>query len=427
MTQHLAFFSREAEQLGGGARPLVEIARTAGDFPHAVSRDRPDGSSTRFAIWCSNDYLGMGQHPAVLDEMKRAIDRFGAGAGGSRGLVGNNPYHVLLERELASLHRKDSALLFNSGYVANEGALSTIAARVEGTVVFSDEQNHASIIDGIRHSRAEKFIFRHNDTKHLEELIAAIDPTRPKLIVVESVYSMSGDVAPLAELARIAKRYGATTYVDEVHAVGMYGSEGAGIAAREGLTDELTILMGTLGKGFGTAGGYVAGPKPIIQALRGTCRAFLFTTSLPPAIAAAALASVRHLRCSNAERERLHANARLMHRLLAERRVRVLSRMSHIVSVPVGSLRACERASLLLLERHGAYVEPITPPLMPPGQEMLRFTPSALHRADDIQAIVDAIDAIWTELGIPRTPALPSKDQELSTASDERRSSCLSR
>ena len=421
MTRHLAFFTRDRDQFNGA---LVEIARTAGDFPSATTRNVRDGGETRVAVWCSNDYLGMGQHPVVLAEMKSAIDRFGAGSGGSRGLVGNNPYHVLLERELAALHHKEAALLFNSGYIANHGALTTIAGRMEGTVVFSDELNHASIIDGVRHSRADKRVFRHNDTRHLEELIAALPPERPKVIAVESVYSMSGDVAPLVEVARIAKQYGALTYVDEVHAVGMYGHEGAGIAAREGLADEFTLIMGTLGKGFGTSGGYLAGPGPIIQALRVACRAFLFTTSLPPCIAAAALASVRHLRSSNIERERLHANALLLHQLLAERRIGVLSRMSHIVPVFVGNQPDCSRASSLLLERHGTYIEPIVQPLVPRGQEMLRITPTALHDTLDIHRLANALDEIWTELGISRTTA--NIDRARSSAREERRPSCSS-
>lgn len=390
--------------LADSERPLIEIARIAGDFPSAVARLR-DGNDTRVRVWCSNDYLGMGQHRSVLEEMKRAIDRFGAGAGGSRGLVGNNPYHVELERELAALHRKEAALLFNSGYITNDGALSTLASRLDRAVVFSDEQNHASLIDGIRRSGADKRVFRHNDVTHLEQLLAEVDPSRSKLIVLESVYSMSGDVAPLAQIASLARRHGAHTYVDEVHAVGMYGPEGAGLVAREGLTDDFTIIMGTLGKAFGTAGGYVAGPAAIIGALRGACRSFLFTTSLPPAIAAAGLASVRHLRASSVERERLHRNARLLHQLLAERNIAVLSRSSHIVSIGIGSDESCERACAVLAERHGIYVEPITSPLVARGKAMLRLTPSAVHTTREILAFADALDSIWAQLRLPRLDA----------------------
>jgi 5-aminolevulinate synthase len=402
MTQHLEFFSREMEQLADSKRVFLEIGRSAGAFPSAVTRNPDDGTDTRISVWCSNDYLGMGQHPSVLEAMKRAIDQFGAGSGGSRNISGTNPYHVLLERELASLHGKDEALIFTSGYTANDGALTVLAGRLDGTIVFSDELNHASIIDGLRHSRAEKRVFRHNDVAHLESLIADAEPTRPKLIVAESVYSMSGDVAPLAEIADVARRYGATTFIDEVHAVGMYGPQGAGIAAREGIADDFTVVMGTLAKGFGTAGGYVAGPSPLIGAIRSFSRSFIFTTSLPPSIAAGALAAVRHLRTSDDERNRLQRNAQLLHRLLGERNIPFISTESHIVSVFVGNDRLCRKVSALLLHRHGIYVQAIDAPSVRPGKEILRVAPSAVHTSSEVERFGQALDAIWTELGIPR-------------------------
>jgi 5-aminolevulinate synthase len=405
MKQHSDFFSRELEQLGDRRRQFLEVGRSAGKFPNAVTRNHRDGTDATISVWCSNDYLGMGQNPSVLEAMKRAIDTFGAGSGGSRNIAGTNPYHLQLERELASLHGKDDALLFTSGYTANDGALTVLAGRPAGTIVFSDELNHASIIDGLIHSRAEKSVFRHNDMRHLEELISAADPSRPKMIVVESVYSMSGDIAPLAEIVAIARRYGATTFLDEVHAVGMYGPEGAGIAAREGVADGFDVIMGTLAKGFGTIGGYVAGASALIDAIRSFSRSFIFTTSLPPAIAAGGLAAVRHLRCSDAERDRLRKNAQLIHRLLNERGIPFVSPASHIVSVFVGNDSLAKKASALLLERNGIYVQAIDAPSVRPGGEILRVAPSAVHPPSEVQKFAEALDAIWTELRIPRVHA----------------------
>ncbi|WP_411144004.1 5-aminolevulinate synthase [Streptomyces sp. x-80] len=411
--QHLDLFARLIEGSDGGKREFLEIGRLAGSFPAASVRGSghladPDSIS----VWCSNDYLGMGQHPAVLEAMKEAVDKYGAGAGGSRNIGGTNHYHVLLEKELAALHGKDDALLFTSGYTANDGALSVIAGRMEGCVVFSDALNHASLIDGLRHSRAQKQIFRHNDTAHLEELIAAADPDAPKLIVAESVYSMNGDIAPLPELADIAKRHGAMTYLDEVHAVGMYGPEGAGIAAREGIAGDFTVIMGTLAKGFGTTGGYIAGPAEVIEAVRMFSRSFIFTTALPPAVAAGALAAVRHLRSSDAEREQLWSNAQLMHRLLNERGIPFISDQTHIVSVLVRDEAVCKRMSTLLLDRHGIYVQAINAPSVRVGEEILRVAPGAVHTADDVRGFVDALDQVWEEAGsarVPATPAAPSR------------------
>jgi 5-aminolevulinate synthase len=402
MTQHLDFFASEMKEFADHKRSFLEIGRRAGRFPSAMARTGTGGPDLEVSVWCSNDYLGMGQNPAVLEAMKTALDAFGAGSGGSRNIGGTNHFHVLLEKELAALHGKEAALIFSSGYTANDGALSVLAGRMPGTLVFSDELNHASIIDGLRHSGAEKRIFRHNDMAHLEELLAAADPDRPKMIVLESVYSMSGDMAPLHEVVAVAKRYGATTFIDEVHAVGMYGPEGAGIVARDGLADDFTVIMGTLAKGFGTAGGYIAGPAPLIEAVRSFSRSFIFTTSLPPALAAGALAAVRHLRSSDAERTRLRDNARLLHRLLDEQSIPYVSPMSHIVSVFVGDDALCRQASALLLERHGIYVQAINAPSVRAGEEILRVAPSATHTSSDVEKFAEALGGIWQELDIPR-------------------------
>ncbi|MEU8901787.1 5-aminolevulinate synthase [Nocardia sp. NPDC048505] len=403
MTHLLEFFSREVEMLGEDRRNFLEISRRAGHFPSAVAHGAPGGAQREVSVWCSNDYLGMGEAPVVLEAVREAVAKYGAGSGGSRNISGTNRYHVLLEAELAALHGKEAALLFSTGFTANDGALSVIAGRSGDTIVFSDEKNHASLIDGIRHSGADKHIFRHNDTEHLAELLAAADPQRPKLIVFESVYSMDGDIAPLAEIAALARKYSATTYVDEVHAIGMYGPRGAGIAAREGLADEFTIVMGTLAKAIGTIGGYVAGPRPIIEAVRAFSRQFIFTTSLPPAIAAGALAAVRYLVDSDAERNRLRDNATLLHRLLDERGIPYLSSMSHIVSVLIGDEGPCRRASELLLERYGIYVQPIDAPSVRVGEAILRVAPSATHDSTDVEKFAAALDDVWLELDLPRT------------------------
>ncbi|MGX4735433.1 5-aminolevulinate synthase [Kitasatospora griseola] len=403
MNQYLELFSLRMAEGGSpkAKREFLEIGRLAGKFPAA--RSLRDGVTSEISVWCSNDYLGMGQHPLVLAATREALDEYGAGSGGSRNIGGTNHYHVLLENELADLHGKEDALLFTSGYTANDGALTVLAGRPGDCVVFSDEMNHASIIDGLRHSGAEKRIFRHNDTAHLEELISAADPDRPKMIVMESVYSMAGDVAPLAEIARIARKYGAMTFLDEVHAVGMYGPEGAGIAASLGIADQFTVIMGTLAKGFGTTGGYIAGPAELVDAVRGLSRSFIFTTALPPAVVAGALAAVRHLRGSDEERDRLHANARLAHRLLTEHGIPFVSDGSHIVSIFVGDDALARRISALLLERHGIYVQAINAPSVRAGQEILRSAPGAVHQPAQVEAFVAALDGIWRELGVPRT------------------------
>jgi 5-aminolevulinate synthase len=392
-----------AEDVAEGKRDFLEIGRRSGKYPMATARR--DGVDSEINVWCSNDYLGMGQNRQVIAAVQAAIDLHGVGSGGSRNIGGNNHYHVLLENELADLHGKEAAILFVSGYTANEGALTVLAGMPKDTVVFSDAKNHASIIDGLRHSGAKKHVFRHNDVAHLEELIAAAPAHCPKLIVVESVYSMSGNVAPLAEIAEIADKYGATTFIDEVHAVGMYGPQGAGIAAQEGIADRFTVVMGTLAKGFGTVGGYVAGPAALVDAVRTYARSFVFTTSLPPAIAAGAMASVRYLRSSDVERKILSVNARLLHSLLIEGDVPFISTDSHIVSAFVGDDKLCKRASRMLFERHGIYVQSINAPSVPAGEEILRIAPSAVHQQSDVEHFARALAGIWQELGIPTASA----------------------
>lgn len=405
MNVHLASYlnGKTAGDLAESKREFLEIGRRSGHYPMASARR--DGVDSEVNVWCSNDYLGMGQNRQVIEAMQAAIETHGAGSGGSRNIGGTNHHHVRLENELADLHGKETALLFTSGYTANEGALTVLAGMPKDTVVFSDAKNHASIIDGLRHSGSQKHVFRHNDVAHLEELIAAAPADCPKFIVVESVYSMSGNVAPLAEIADIADKYGATTFIDEVHAVGMYGPQGAGIAAREGIADRFTVVMGTLAKGFGTVGGYIAGPAALVDAVRTYARSFVFTTSLPPAVAAAALASVQYLRSSDVERKILSENAQLLHSLLIEADIPFVSTDSHIVAAFVGDDELCKRASQLLFDRHGIYVQSINAPSVPAGEEILRIAPSAVHDQSDVENFAQALRGIWKELDIQTASA----------------------
>ncbi|MFG2600629.1 5-aminolevulinate synthase [Streptomyces sp. NPDC048462] len=413
MNVHLASYlsGKTAGDLAESKREFLEIGRRSGHYPMASARR--DGVDSEVNVWCSNDYLGMGQNRQVIEAMQAAIETHGAGSGGSRNIGGTNHHHVRLENELADLHGKEAALLFTSGYTANEGALTVLAGMPKDTVVFSDAKNHASIIDGLRHSGAQKHVFRHNDVAHLEELIAAAPADCPKFIVVESVYSMSGNVAPLAEIADIADKYGATTFIDEVHAVGMYGPQGAGIAAREGIRDRFTVVMGTLAKGFGTVGGYIAGPAALVDAVRTYARSFVFTTSLPPAVAAAALASVRYLRSSDVERKLLSENAQLLHSLLIDADIPFVSTDSHIIAAFVGDDELCKRASQLLFERHGIYVQSINAPSVPAGEEILRIAPSAVHSQSDVENFAQALRGIWKELSIPTASARDWFESEL--------------
>ncbi|NED91972.1 5-aminolevulinate synthase [Streptomyces sp. SID11233] len=405
MNVHLASYlnGKTAGDLAESKREFLEIGRRSGHYPMASARR--DGVDSEVNVWCSNDYLGMGQNRQVIEAMQAAIETHGAGSGGSRNIGGTNHHHVRLENELADLHGKETALLFTSGYTANEGALTVLAGMPKDTVVFSDAKNHASIIDGLRHSGAQKHVFRHNDVAHLEELIAAAPADCPKFIVAESVYSMSGNVAPLAAIADIADKYGATTFIDEVHAVGMYGPQGAGIAAQEGIADRFTVVMGTLAKGFGTVGGYIAGPAALVDAVRTYARSFVFTTSLPPAVAAAALASVQYLRSSDVERKLLSENAQLLHSLLIEADIPFVSTDSHIIAAFVGDDELCKRASQLLFDRHGIYVQSINAPSVPAGEEILRIAPSAVHDQSDVENFALALRGIWKELDIQTASA----------------------
>ncbi|MFG2911034.1 5-aminolevulinate synthase [Kitasatospora sp. NPDC048286] len=402
MFDYVEFFASQLDDLRdrGGYRTFLEVERLAGSFPAALKHG--PGTGRRIHVWCSNDYLGMGQHPLVLEAMKRAVDESGAGSGGSRNISGNHRYHVELERELADLHGMESALVLPTGYAANDAALTVLAGRLPGCVVLSDELNHASMIAGIRHSGAEKLIFRHNDMEHLEELLAGTDPAVPKIVALESVYSMESDVAPLARVAELAREYGAFTYLDEVHAVGMYGPRGSGKAAELGLQGRFDVVQGTLAKAFGAAGGYIAGPAPVVDAVRSFASAFIFTTSLPPAVAAGALAAVRHLKRSEKERSQLREKATLLHTLLRERGIPVVSDAAHIVPVLVGDSRACREVADELLERHGFYVQPINAPSVPAGTERLRVTPTPQHDDSGIVAFADALDDIWRRADLPR-------------------------
>ena len=396
------FFRRELDGLRseGRYRVFADLERQAGRFPIATYHG--ESGPRDVTVWCSNDYLGMGQHPKVLAAMHQALDGSGAGAGGTRNIGGTNHDHVLLEREVGDLTGKEAALIFNSGYVSNWASLSTLAARIPGCIVLTDGLNHASMIEGIRHSRAEKHIFAHNDPADLRRKLAALDPARPKLIAFESVYSMDGDIAPVREFCDIADEFGAMTYIDEVHAVGLYGARGGGISEREGLTDRLTLIQGTLAKSYGVIGGYITGSAALCDFIRSFASGFIFSSSLPPAVAAGAIAAIRHLKDSSAERERQQDRVAALRTKLDRAGIPHLANLSHIVPVMVGEAKACKAISDELLARFDIYVQPINYPTVPRGTERLRITPSPFHSDADIDTLVAALSAIWARDGLKR-------------------------
>ena len=398
-----SFFKAALDDLReqGNYRVFAELERHCGAFPKATSRG---GETADVTIWCSNDYLGMGQHPDVLAAMHDALDRCGAGAGGTRNISGTTHEHVLLEAELADLHGKEAALLFTSGYVSNWAALGTLASRIPDCVVLSDALNHASMIEGIRHSKAERIIWAHNDLADLEAKLAALPLDRPKLIAFESVYSMDGDIAPIAEICDLADKYNAMTYLDEVHAVGLYGPRGGGIAEERGLMHRLSVIEGTLGKAFGVMGGYIAASTELCDFIRSFASGFIFTTALPPAVAAGAAASIRHLKTSQTERDVQKSKVAQVRARLEALGIPHVDNSSHIIPVMVGDPVKCKYISDVLLKDFGIYIQPINYPTVPKGTERLRITPSPVHSEADIDHLVSAIGQLWEQCQLARMP-----------------------
>jgi 5-aminolevulinate synthase len=385
----------------GRYRTFIDIERRKGAYPHAVWR-RPDGTEKDITVWCGNDYLGMGQHPVVLAAMHAALDATGAGSGGTRNISGTTVYHKRLEAEIADLHQKEAALVFTSAYIANDATLSTLPALFPGLVIVSDALNHASMIQGIRHAGCEKHIFKHNDVADLRRILESIEPGRPIVIAFESIYSMDGDFGPIGAICDLADEFGALTYIDEVHAVGMYGPRGAGVAERDGLMHRIDIINGTLAKAYGVMGGYIAASAKMCDAIRSYAPGFIFTTSLPPAIAAGAAASVRHLKTDQALRDAHQLQARILKTRLKAAGLPIIDHGSHIVPVHVGDPVHCKMLSDMLLEDFGIYVQPINFPTVPRGTERLRFTPSPVHDAAQITHLVRAVDKLWAHCALNR-------------------------
>ena len=384
----------------GRYRVFMDIERKNGDFPSAIWHT--EAGEKEIVVWCSNDYLGMGQHPDVIKSMKDAIDKVGTGSGGTRNISGTHHYHVMLEEELADLHDKEAALLFTSGYNSNEASISTIAKLLPGCIIYSDKLNHASMINGVLGGKCEKRIFRHNDVEHLEQLLSNDDLKKPKIILFESVYSMDGDFAPIQEFCDLADKYNCMTYMDEVHAVGMYGPRGGGVAEELGLMDRVDIIEGTLGKAFGLMGGYITASKNIVDCVRSFAAGFIFTTSLSPTITAGALASVRHLKNSTIEREVHQERAATLKTKMREAGLPVMPSNSHIVPLLVGDPIICKQVSDMLLNEYGIYVQPINYPTVPRGTERLRFAPNPLHNDDMMEHLVTSLKAVWLKLKIDK-------------------------
>lgn len=398
-----ALFKEQLDALReeGNYRIFAELERKRGSFPTAKSYH--DNGTSGVTVWCSNDYLSMGQNPVVIEAMHEALDRCGTGAGGTRNISGNTHEHILLEAELADLHQKDAALLFTSGYVSNWASLSTLGSRLEDCVILSDSKNHASMIEGIRHASCEKLIWQHNDLEDLERHLQSLDYDRPKIIAFESVYSMDGDIAPMKGICDLAEKYNAMTYLDEVHAVGLYGPRGGGIAEREGLSDRITLIEGTLGKAFGVVGGYITGSRALIDFIRSFASGFIFTTALPPAVAAGARASIQYLKNSQIERMRHQERVATVRRRLDQLGIPHMDNPSHIVPIMVGDPVKCKMISDRLMDVSGIYVQPINHPTVPKGTERLRLTPSPVHTDGDVDRLMDALEGLWSECALSRS------------------------